>query len=94
MATQGVQTFQNFNTYTGVFKADFTIDTTIDAPTVVYLNQQYFYPDGVVVSLHVDGEKVNASQVQIDFSDTRYYTFQVTDELLNGKSLSLKALPL
>jgi len=60
----------------------------------VFLSKEYFYADGVHVTLHVDGKLLDENQVEIDFSDSRYYKFQVKDELLNGKILSLKALPL
>lgn len=46
-ATQGVPTFQNFNMDTSEFNADFTVNTSIEAPTVLYLNKQYYYPNGV-----------------------------------------------
>jgi hypothetical protein len=61
MTTQGVPTTFDFNTYTGEFKADFTIDTSVDAPSVMYLNKEFFYPHGYNVSLHIDGVKLDAS---------------------------------
>ena len=93
MATQGVPTFQNFNTNDGVFKADIMVDASITAPNVLYLNKEHWYPHGVRVTLHVDGEALNETQVAIDFSDSRYYKFQVQDPQLNGKTINVKAIP-
>ena len=39
MATQGVPTRNHFNMLNSQFHADFTVDTTIQAATVIYLNQ-------------------------------------------------------
>jgi len=61
MATQGVSTFMNFNTLTGTYKADFTVNTAIDAPTVIYLNEEYYYPNGVRVTLQADDVKLDDS---------------------------------
>jgi len=69
MVTQGVPTFQGFNTYTGVFKAEFTVDTSIDAPTVVYLNEEFYYPKSYRVQFEADGNPVNESQVNVDTSE-------------------------
>ena len=76
MVTQGVPTFQGFNTYTGVFRAEFTVDTSIDAPTVVYLNEQFYYPNSFRVSFEADGNPVDESQVDVDTSEgPQFYKF-------------------
>lgn len=76
MATQGVPTFQGFNTYTGVFKADFTVDTSIDAPTVIYLNKEFYYPKSFRVHFEVDGNPIDESQFDIDTSEgPQFYKF-------------------
>lgn len=35
-----------FNTTTSVFGAEFRVNTTIQEPSVVYWNDQYYYPQG------------------------------------------------
>lgn len=45
-ATQGILTLQNFNDKNGEFFAEFKVNTDINAPTIVFLNQQYWYPNG------------------------------------------------
>ena len=40
--TQGVLTQQSFDTKTATLKARFTVDTSIDAPTVIYQNSEYW----------------------------------------------------
>lgn len=46
MATQGVPTSQNFSMETSAFSAEFIVNTKIDAPTIVYVNQPYYYESG------------------------------------------------
>lgn len=69
MYTQGVPTFMNFNTNTGTYKAEFTLDTSIDASTQIYLNKEYYYPHGVYVDLYADDVKLEESQVVIDHTN-------------------------
>ena len=45
-ATQGILTLQNFNDKNGEFFAEFKVNTDINAPTIVFLDQQYWYPNG------------------------------------------------
>lgn len=78
MAIQGVPTLQAFNTQTAVFKAEFTVDTSIDAPTIMYLNKEFYYPKSYRVTFEVDGSKIDESQIQIDTSaGPQFYKFQV-----------------
>jgi hypothetical protein len=65
--------------YDGVFKAEMTLDTSVDAATIIYTNKEFYYPHGLDVTLKVDGKKLQSDQVIIDFSDHRYYSFKITD---------------
>lgn len=66
----------------------------MDAATVMYLNEHYWYKHGYQVTLKADGKKLAASQVEIDQSDAQYYRFKVTDESLDGQEISVHVLPL
>jgi hypothetical protein len=85
MATQGVPTSQKFSMDSSDFTAEFTANTKIDAPTVIYVNQPYYYPSGYSYTLSVSN-----SQVSVDDSDSRYLKFQVTDPTLDGKTIKVQ----
>ena len=70
MATQGVPTLQKFDMDSSDFTAEFTANTTIDAPTVIYVNQPYYYPTGYTYSL-----SATEDQMTVDISDNRYLKF-------------------
>ena len=44
--TQGTPTSMDFNENNSHFSLTYTVDTSIDAPTVIYANQEYYYPTG------------------------------------------------
>lgn len=46
MATQGQLTSMLFDTTTAAYETSYIADTSITAPTVVYLNADYWYPSG------------------------------------------------
>jgi hypothetical protein len=82
MSTQGVPTYQNFDMKTSNFSATFEVNSSINAPTVVYLNQKYYYPEGFNYTLSVPAD--------FDLSDSRYIKFQITDPTTNGSQVSIK----
>jgi len=87
MATQGVPTSQNFSMETSDFAAEFIVNTAIDAPTVVYVNQPYYYEAGYDYKLSCEEE-----QVVVDTSDSRYIKFQVKDAALNGQKVTIEVI--
>lgn len=54
--TQGTLQSVNYNRKTAVLTATFEVDTTIDAPTVVYFNQEYTFREGVNIDLSANGQ--------------------------------------
>lgn len=55
MTTQGVPTKFDFDMATSAFEAEFTVNTSITAPTVVFASKQYYYPNGTQVVVSVKG---------------------------------------
>ena len=45
-ATQGVPTSMNFNTETGDFNASYRVDASIEAPTLIYTSEDFYYQNG------------------------------------------------
>jgi len=52
-ATQGVPTYQNFNSDSGEFVGEYIVDTDIEAPTRIYTNREYWYPEGVDIEVYL-----------------------------------------
>jgi hypothetical protein len=70
MWTQGILTYQKFNTHDDKFHAEFTINTNVTESSVLYLNKEYHYPGGYHITLTVDGLKLHeGAQYTVDTSD-------------------------
>lgn len=89
MLTQGVPTKQSFDMTTAAFSAEFTVDTDISGNSVLYLNKQYYYPNGFnfTVASKETGAALTADQVSVDVSDDRYVKFLIKDTTLQGKTV-------
>jgi endoglycosylceramidase len=65
--TQGTLLSVNYNRTTSILTATYEVDTSIEAPTVVYFNQEYTYNNGVRLSLNVNGHSlVEGSDFDLD----------------------------
>ncbi len=92
-ATQGVPTSMNFDSITGDFVASFRADTKINAPTVIYTSELYYYKNGYDVKvLTTDGlNLVGSDSLKIDSkSIARHLQIQVTDVNYDGQLLTIK----
>ena len=69
MATQGTPTLMHFETSNANFTAIYTINTDIDAPTIIYLNKQYWYPNGYDHSIKIDGEDPPVGSYSFDTTE-------------------------
>lgn len=83
MATQGQPTAMNFNSATSAFAASYTVDTGIAAPTVVYLNTEYWYPNGYTYTLAANGSKPASKQYTVDSTDPQRLSITFTDKKLS-----------
>lgn len=67
-----------FNTTTSVFGAEFIADTTIDQPSVLYWNKEYYYPLGFNMKLYnIYGQELSleAGDYTLDKSLKNYAKF-------------------
>lgn len=46
-----------FDVNSGAFTAQYKIDTSIKAPTEIFLMEEIHYPDGYKLTLSIDNEK-------------------------------------
>ena len=88
--TQGVLTRQYFNTSDSSLEASFTVDTSIEAPTVIYQNKQYWCGEaGCGCTYSSEGNALPADSFTETIDDilTRV---TVTDSAFNGKTVDIK----
>jgi len=87
--TQGVATEMSFDMDTSIFSAKFTVDTTLIEPTVMYASEEFYYQDGRLVDLQVDGVALTADQVEVDDTSSEHYRFLIKDKSLHGKTVTV-----
>ena len=79
-----------FNTSTAVFGAEFTVDTSIDQPSVLYWNQDYYYPLGFNFKLYnLFGQplSMSAGDFSLDLSQKHYARFKILNQAFNGQTI-------
>ena len=89
MATQGVPTLNHFDASTGRLDARFTLDTMVDAPTVIYLNEEYWYPNGYTYQIMVEGAEAPIRAYFVDATDKQRLAIKFNDHSLAGKLIEL-----
>lgn len=95
MTTQGALIKHKYNPNDQVFKAQFTINTSITNYSELYLNKQYNYPKGYFVTISVDGQKLSeGTEYSADATDVQRFKFTITDTSLNGKIAKVHVVPL
>lgn len=77
----------SFNKQYGDFSAKIKLDTSIDAPTLLYAYSEGkgkpWYPNGYfVVAYGPDGQSVNGTTIATNH--TNVHAFQITDKKLDG----------
>lgn len=75
--TQGTLLSMTFNSDTASFEAVFILDTSIEAPTEIYLNQEYWYHKQYEIQIlsHNSGQVINT---EIKNTDDRILSFQLS----------------
>lgn len=89
--TQGVPSEMSFDMDTSVFSAKFVVDTTLTEPSVLYASEEFYYQDGRLVDLQVDGVALNEDQVEVDDTSSEHYRFLIKDHSLHGKTVTVTA---
>ena len=87
MYTQGVPTLNMFDMDSGVFLGEWTVDTQIRKPTVIYYSSEYYYANGVKYDVTIDGVRLSEGQYTVNQTDL-YVELLVTDPALNGKTVA------
>jgi len=65
--------------------ATYTCDTSIAYPSRVYFNKKDWYGDAKPnFRLTHQGKILSDDDFEFDYSEDRYYTFRVTNDLYNG----------
>jgi len=81
----------SFDMDTSIFSAKFVVDTTLTEPSVLYASEEFYYQDGRLVDLQVDGVALNEDQVEVDDTCSKHYRFLIKDHSLNGKTVTVTA---
>lgn len=82
-----------FDSKTAFFSSKYTVNTSIAAPTVVYLNTEYWYPDGYTYTLTANGVKPASKQYTVDSTDPQRLSITVTDKALQGNVINIEVTP-
>ena len=89
MATQGVPTLNAFDTETAGLIANWTLDANVSAPTVLYLNSEYWYPNGYTYTVSVDGTDAPTTAYTVDATDKQRLAIQFTEPSYDQKTVSV-----
>jgi len=89
MAIQGEPTGTKFNSNTSALTATYTVNTDIAAPTVVYLNTEYWYPDGYGYDIVANGALVSSKQYTVDATDPQRLSITITDKALAKAKITI-----
>lgn len=85
-----------FDTSNADFSADFTYEAISRAYTTAYLNQEYWYTNGAVVSMTVNGEAVDAESVRTHLlgETENDFTYDITKlpGIKDGDKIVIKAV--
>lgn len=75
-----------FNSTTGIFNTVFTVNTDIEAPTVVYRSDEYYYPHGYTWTLSDKMGNVLVEKTDFMTKELKknYLAIQVVNEKFNG----------
>lgn len=82
----------NFDMDTSDFSATFVVDTTVKEQSWMYASEEFYYPDGRLVNLSIDGIPLTSSQVEIDATCSKHYKFMIIDESLHGKTVEVNCI--
>jgi hypothetical protein len=89
--TQGELLNMHFNTTNANFKTTFRVNTDIKEPTIIYSNQEYWYPQLYNFGLFDQNGKLLTlgNDYQLNFSVNNYAKVLVTNSALNNQILTI-----
>lgn len=81
-AIQGLPLLMDFNAETSEFQLIYNLDTTIQGPTVIFLNEKWYYPNGYQVRLSPSGlatwSKISTNYIQVVGAKSGKLTVDIT----------------
>ena len=80
---------QNFNTNSSEFEAWILVNTSVQAASEIYLNTQYWYPDGFDIFISKGGKTLD---VTITDQGSGVHSFMFTDSTYDGQLLKVLVL--
>jgi endoglycosylceramidase len=80
----GVPTHWMFDTETAAFEIEFTLDTKIQAPTVLYANLEMWYPKGLEISV------LPAGALEWSSTEVNYYEFVPSSGAVSGTTVTIQ----
>lgn len=90
-ATQGTLQAMKFYDATLDFHARFVANTTIAQPTVLYLNEYYWYPNGYTIQLSSSTGRILAqgTDFTLNLTSSNYAKVQITNTMYNNKVINV-----
>lgn len=82
-AIAGVPSVMKFNVEDGAFSLVFDINTSITQPTIIYLNEALYYPNGFMV------KATPATSIQWIRPEQNFIHIQFTNAAVNGTAVSI-----
>jgi hypothetical protein len=83
----------NFSTVSGKFSGSYKVDAKVKGPTVVYLNADYWYPNGYDFTLAIDDAHKGADFTTDQSDPTRLVVTFPADTIHDGKMVYITAEP-
>jgi hypothetical protein len=80
----------DFDTVTATFKSRYTLSKAVTGATVVYLNDEYWYPNGFDYTVEINDEAAPSGSYTADTTDpTRLSIMFPADTTYDGKQISI-----
>ena len=86
-AVAGHALSQSFNSTTGIYILEFTIDTAIEKPTQIYLNYKLHYPSGFEAIL------TPSEGLTLTHTEPNYLLLEASSSASNGDKFLLQISP-
>ena len=79
----------SFNVTTAYYTTTFTYNSDVNAPTVIFVSDEYYYSNGYKMTITVEGNELNPGFYTVDSTEKNYLQIQLTDGGLNGEDITI-----
>ena len=90
--TQGTLSKMDFNSTSSKFIAEFTLDTKINAPSQLYVNQKYWYQGKQKIFFYDKETSKLIKPSKMWNEDHQHFYFMFTDSKLDGRTIGVKVV--